>query len=61
MKLPIKLGEVTVRVRPDKWLVFWLNIIASRVSDFLWLGQGDLLREAAWRSLGLEVAEETEE
>jgi hypothetical protein len=60
--LPIRIGkELTLRVRADKWLTFWLCIAASRVCDFFSDYHGALLREAAWRALGLEVVEESDD
>jgi hypothetical protein len=59
--LPIRFGEVTARVRLDKWATFWLCVAGSRVCDFLGrVSYGDLLREAAWRATGLEVVEDDE-
>jgi hypothetical protein len=61
LTLPICFGEVTLRVRPDKWGTFWLCIIGSRACDFFGCKTyGDLLREAAWRATGLEVVEDDE-
>ena len=62
IRLPICFGEVTISVQPGAWLTFWLCIVASRVCDaFGRVTHGDLLREAGWRALGLEVVEKDTE